>query len=206
MSNTSTESLQDLWSNVKFHLKEKLPPSAFQTFASSVTPVSYIENNLTISIPNLFSKNWFIDFCEKTLLESFSTDEKPLIISYTITPSTPKEEQLSIFESKNKDIESNELKQQFNPAYTFDSFVVGQNNRFAHASCMAVAKSPAETYNPLFIYGSVGLGKTHLLHAIAYQVYDHKPDASILLISCETFTNDMINAIKDKRFEDFREK
>eukprot|EP01047_Picozoa_sp_COSAG01_P000503 COSAG01_NODE_9_length_43729_cov_66.133463_40_plen_448_part_00 len=203
MKQLANLTLEGLWENIKTCLKQKLSPSAYQTFSASITPLSFQNYKLSISIPNTFSKNWFKDFCEKIIIETFETDGQQLIFEYKITPDSPQEnEQLSIFDQKPVEKKGS----QFNPNYTFDSFVVGQNNRFAHASCMAVAKSPAQSYNPLFIYGSVGLGKTHLLHAIAHQVYEHTPNANILLVSCETFTNDMINAIKDKRFDWFREK
>jgi len=91
-----------------------------------------------------------------------------------------------------------------NPRYTFDSFIVGSSNRLAHAACLAVAEHPAQAYNPLFLYGGVGLGKTHLLHAIGNLVIDINPDITVLYVSSEKFTNDMINAIRRQNTEDFR--
>lgn len=93
-----------------------------------------------------------------------------------------------------------------NPAYTFDNFVVGPSNRFTHAATQAVAKSPGEIYNPLFIYGGVGLGKTHLLHAIGHYVKSKKSDAKILYVSTETFMNEVIEAIGKGTLEEFRER
>lgn len=92
------------------------------------------------------------------------------------------------------------------PKYTFDSFVIGNSNRFAHAACIAVAESPAKAYNPLFIYGGVGLGKTHLMHAIGNYILSQNKDAKILYLSSETFTNELINSIKDDKNEEFRSK
>ena len=93
-----------------------------------------------------------------------------------------------------------------NPKYTFDSFVVGNNNRFAHAAALAVAEAPATSYNPLFIYGGVGLGKTHLMHAIGNEILRNNKSANILYVTSEKFTNQLINAIKDNKNEQFRSK
>ena len=93
-----------------------------------------------------------------------------------------------------------------NPKYTFDTFVVGNNNRFAHAAALAVAEAPATSYNPLFLYGGVGLGKTHLMHAIANEILVHNKNTSILYVTSEKFTNQLINAIKDNKNEQFRNK
>ena len=93
-----------------------------------------------------------------------------------------------------------------NPKYTFDTFVIGSGNRFAHAASLAVAEAPAKAYNPLFIYGGVGLGKTHLMHAIGHYVLEHNPNAKVVYLSSEKFTNEFINSIRDNKAVDFRNK
>lgn len=98
------------------------------------------------------------------------------------------------------------LNSNLNPKYTFESFVVGNNNRFAHAAALAVVEAPATSYNPLFLYGGVGLGKTHLMHAIANEILVHNKNTSILYVTSEKFTNQLINAIKDNKNEQFRNK
>ena len=98
------------------------------------------------------------------------------------------------------------LNSNLNPKYTFESFVVGNNNRFAHAAALAGAEAPATSYNPLFLYGGVGLGKTHLMHAIANEILVHNKNTSILYVTSEKFTNQLINAIKDNKNEQFRNK
>ncbi len=93
-----------------------------------------------------------------------------------------------------------------NPKYTFDSFVIGNSNRFAHAASLAVAESPAKAYNPLFIYGGVGLGKTHLMHAIGHYILNNNPKSQVVYVSSEKFTNELINSIKDDKNVEFRNK
>ncbi len=93
-----------------------------------------------------------------------------------------------------------------NPKYTFDSFVIGNSNRFAHAASLAVAESPAKAYNPLFIYGGVGLGKTHLMHAIGHYILHNNPKSQVVYVSSEKFTNELINSIKDDKNVEFRNK
>src|SRR5204863_3302596 len=92
----------------------------------------------------------------------------------------------------------------FNTKYTFDSFVIGSSNRFAHAAALAVAEAPAQAYNPLFIYGSTGLGKTHLLQAVAQYVAEHSSSLSVRYVTSEAFVNDFINSLRDKRIEGFK--
>ena len=91
-----------------------------------------------------------------------------------------------------------------NPKYTFDTFVVGSNSRFSHAAALAVGKMPGQAYNPLFLYGGVGLGKTHLMHAIGHEILRHSPNLSIKYLSCEKFTNDVISSIREDRMDIFR--
>lgn len=93
-----------------------------------------------------------------------------------------------------------------NPKYTFDTFVVGNNNRFAHATALVVAESPADSYNPLFIYGGVGLGKTHLMHAIGHYILSQKPSTRVKYVTCELFMNEMVNSLNKKTQTEFREK
>ena len=93
-----------------------------------------------------------------------------------------------------------------NPRYTFDTFVVGNNNRFAHSAALAVAESPGEVYNPLFIYGGVGLGKTHLMHSIAHHIINNRPDLRVLYVTSEKFTNELIDSLKHDKNKEFRDK
>lgn len=122
-----------------------------------------------------------------------------------------KEEELAndIIKNKDQDGPSEEAesnKSTLNPKYTFETFVVGNNNRFAHAAALAVGNEPSNSYNPLFLYGGVGLGKTHLMHAIGNRILENNKNANVLYVTSEKFTNQLINAIKDNKNEVFRNK
>lgn len=197
--------MHDIWSEVINCLQSNLSTTGFQTFLSSSKLVHIDEHSLTIEVPNSFSREWMRDTCEPIIREKIPDIGYNTIFHYTIleNQATQEEQQLTIFSdtlNKKKDID------QFNPKYTFDNFVVGHNNRFAYASCEAVSNLPAKAYNPLFIYGSVGLGKTHLIHAIGRSICHSFPNMKTKLVSCEKFTNDLINSIRDKKVELFRQK
>ena len=181
-------------------------PPGFQTFLSSAVPKQFQNNILTITVPNTFSKNWVKEKCEP-IMQRYLIDpqELAILIDYDIAAApAPEIDQLDMFDAQPA-AEQVEDTQYFNPNYTFDLFVVGHNNRFAHAASEAVGKAPAKAYNPLFIYGSVGLGKTHLMHAIGHQIKQTNPRLKLSLVTSEKFTNDLINSIKDKKMDKFRQ-
>jgi chromosomal replication initiator protein len=198
--------LEFLWENIVNGLRPKLSGPGFQTFVSSTSPLSYKQGILTLQVANSFSKDWIKQNCESLIREIHTHPDTPIVmLTYVIAEFAPSEEavhQPSLFERPR----SREFVQNFNDKYSFENFIVGHNNRFAYAASEAVSKAPAKAYNPLFIYGSVGLGKTHLLHAIGLRILATTPSANVVFVSSEKFTNDMINAIKDKKVEQFREK
>ena len=115
----------------------------------------------------------------------------------------------TIIADKKSNVSDTELEnnhQTLNPKYTFETFVVGNNNRFAHAAALAVGNEPGKSYNPLFLYGGVGLGKTHLMQAIGNRILENNPKSNVLYVTSEKFTNQLINAIKDSKTEMFRNK
>ena len=114
--------------------------------------------------------------------------------------------EIIINDSNNSSAEVELNKSTLNPKYTFETFVVGNNNRFAHAAALAVGNEPSNSYNPLFLYGGVGLGKTHLMHAIGNRILENNKNANVLYVTSEKFTNQLINAIKDNKNEFFRNK
>ena len=195
--------MQEMWGKIKDCLKENLSGAGYQTLISSTKPVSFTDNIFSIEVPNTFSKEWIKDKCEPILRDKVEDVGFEIIFEYIINEQDDnEEEQLSIFEPQKNLKKEN----QFNPKYNFDSFIVGHNNRFAYASAEAVSKAPAKAYNPLFIYGSVGLGKTHLQHAIGQKIEDNFPDLTLKIVSCEKFTNELIQSIRNRSVDNFRKK
>ena len=151
-----------------------------------------------VTINELFDDSYEIEFISKSQAASVSNENLPINNDNDLL-ALQKKDALT-----NRILEAN-----INPKYTFDSFVVGASNNFAHAYALAVAESPAEMFNPLFIYGGVGLGKTHLMHAIANFILEHNENAKVLCVTSEVFTNELINAIRDEKqsaVNEFRQK
>ena len=200
----SNRELKEIWKKITTCLEQHLSPTSIQTFNSSSTPLSYNEGILTIQVPNEFSKEWIKDKCEPVIRDFIPDASTTLLFNYTIKETKRDDSDQLSFLTPHP--EAKVIPPTFNPKYSFDNFIVGHNNRFAYASSEAVSKSPAKAYNPLFIYGSVGLGKTHLIHAIALKILETNPSKSIKLVSSERFTNELINSIKDKKVDQFRGK
>ena len=167
----------------------------------------------TVEVANDFCEVWLKDNYH-TLLEDVLTQVtgRPLQVKFKVANTTPQVEAAkatSAPKPKAADtavVERSSLDHSFNPKYTFETFVVGNNNNFAHAAALAVAQAPGKSYNPLFLYGGVGLGKTHLLHAIGQFVAFHKKGARVAYVSSEKFTNEYIDAIQNNQLVKFRKK
>ena len=198
--------LQDLWDKTLNIIKNGITEVSFNTWIKSITPLSLENNTIKLSVPNDLTRgvlnNKYKDQIIRTL--KIITSKK-----YNIEFLVSEEEALTLDES-NDTKKTSKIKKEsinmLNPKYTFDSFVVGNSNRFAHAASLAVAESPAKAYNPLFIYGGVGLGKTHLMHAIGHYILKSNPSSKVVYVSSEKFTNELVNSIKDDKNVEFRNK
>lgn len=200
------EKIDELWQKILDEMKSKISKPSYETWLSQTTVKGLVDRQLTVLVPNEFIKNWLDQRYREvidTLLYEISGFE--LSVKFEI-----EDEQAEILSNQNKEEkiikDDQDYGQMLNPKYTFDTFVVGAANRFAHAAALAVAEAPAKSYNPLFIYGGVGLGKTHLMHAIGHYVKEYHPHLKVIYLSSEKFTNEFINAIMDNKAESFRNK
>ncbi len=213
----------DLWDRCLENLKKDLNRQSFETWFKP-TKASVTENNtLKVQVPNEFFRDWIRDHYQPQIQKALrALHPEQLEIQFEIETITLHQTALSLPGSTEKPVievvEKPRLSMPtptkaagdsefiLNTKFNFESFVVGNSNRFAHAACLAVAESPARSYNPLFIYGGVGLGKTHLLQAIGNFVVEQNPNIKVLYISSEKFMNDFIQAIQSGRHQDFRNK
>jgi chromosomal replication initiator protein len=199
--------LEDIWFRTLEILKEELSRPSFETWLKSTQLLEFDGNNIIISVPNEFAKDWLETRYYNLIKNTLQLITKQEIELYFVLPSengkirSKKKLPKSVYEMT-AETDSTLL----NPKYNFETFVIGNNNRFAHAASLAVAEAPAKAYNPLFIYGGVGLGKTHLMHAIGHYVLDHSQNYKVLYVSSEKFTNELINSIRDDKTVEFRNK
>lgn len=205
------ENITDLWNKALAEIEKKISKPSFETWLKSTKAHSLKGDTLVIIAPNEFARDWLDSRYAHLISETiYDITGEELNIKFII-PHNQSEEDLHVQSTSKKQRKAEEEQTDFpqnmlNPKYTFDTFVIGSGNRFAHAASLAVAEAPAKAYNPLFIYGGVGLGKTHLMHAIGHYVIEHNPSAKVVYLSSEKFTNEFINAIRDNRADDFRNK
>ncbi|MEN2766782.1 chromosomal replication initiator protein DnaA [Ornithinibacillus xuwenensis] len=202
------ENIHDLWKATLVKIEEKISKPSFDTWLKNTKAESLEGSTLTISAPNEFARDWleeqYTQLISNIVLEI--TGSK-LAIKFIIPESIIEEDDIKPEPKPIPQInDAHDGKTMLNPKYTFDTFVIGSGNRFAHAASLAVAEAPAKAYNPLFIYGGVGLGKTHLMHAIGHYVLEHNKNAKVVYLSSEKFTNEFINAIMDNKTINFRNK
>jgi chromosomal replication initiator protein len=212
---------EQAWQSVLGQLQMEMPRASFDTWVRDTKPISYQNGNLVIGVRNAYARDWLenrlastvsrllvgivnasvnVDFVVNGNEYDPVLEEKPSVRLQSDSSS-------HAYAMGDRSVDVYELPSRpsnMNPRYLFETFVVGSGNRLAHAACQAVAEKPARAYNPLFLYGGVGLGKTHLLHAIGNAC--HQRGLNVLYVSSEEFTNDMINAIRTHTNQAFREK
>ncbi len=199
------EELNELLTKAKELLKNEVTKIAYETWIRDLDIESADNNNVVLVASNAFQKESILSRYHDLFKNTFNyiTNRNCEITVILKDDITEEELQASKQLTNNQNSYPNST---LNPKYTFDSFVVGNSNRFAHAAALAVAEAPATAYNPLFIYGGVGLGKTHLMQAIANEILVNNRNAKILYVTSENFTNQLINAIKDGKNQMFRNK
>ncbi len=208
---------EQAWQSVLGQLQMEMPRASFDTWVRDTKPVSYQDGTLTVGVSNAYARDWLENRLASTVNRLLigilnSSVDVSFIVNGNEAESTVDEAphpsgKLEPFDrTQDRPVSASDQPRNLsiNPRYVFDTYVVGSGNRLAHAACLAVAEKPARAYNPLFLYGGVGLGKTHLLHAIGNAC--HGRGLNVLYVSSEEFTNDMISAIRTHTNQAFREK
>jgi chromosomal replication initiator protein len=195
------------WDTISQRLRESLNASTFANWFGAATPLEQAHGRLVVGVPNEFTKTW-IEGHFGSLLNAAAA-EQDLVLELRVAVS---EAVAAARDSGATGAEADDdaapaaapILGGLNPRYTFDLFVIGPSNRFAHAAALAVAESPAQAYNPLFIYGSTGLGKTHLLQAVGQYVLQQHPHLSVRYVTTETVLNEFVDALRDKNTAGFK--
>jgi chromosomal replication initiator protein len=193
-----------LWGEVSERLRGSLNESTYRSWFSEVSGREAADGAFTLVCPNNFTREWiedhFLGLISAAVRDVTGGEGRiHLAVDERARHNEPRSESLDLLEARSQGAG-------LNPKYTFDLFVIGSSNRFAHAATLAVAEVPAQAYNPLFIYGGTGLGKTHLLQAVAHYVMEHSRHLSVRYVTSETFMNDFINSLRDKRIEGFKQR
>lgn len=200
--------INNLLTEAKELVREELSELSFKTWILPLDISSVYDNNITLIAKDQFTKESIETRFKDLISNAFNIIlQKNCNIEIVLKDDLQtKEENSKNLNIQNVSYTANYANTFLNKNYSFDTFVVGDNNRFAHAAALAVAESPATAYNPLFLYGGVGLGKTHLMHSIGNEILRKNPSMKVLYVTSENFTNDFVNSIKDKSMEKFKQK
>ncbi len=198
--------IKTLWEQAGQRLKESLGKTTFDTWILPLVPRLQDTSHLVLQAPDAFFEDWVTKHYKQNIEETVrSLTKQTLTITFETNPKSAEQASRAPAVKTGLGTEP-QSSGNLNPRYTFENFVVGPSNRHAHAYSLAVAESPAKTYNPLFIYGGVGLGKTHLMQAICHQIKKQAGSAKICYITSERFTNELIDAIQHRSTNNFRQK
>lgn len=202
--------IEELLTKAKELLRPELNQIAFTTWIQPIQINSIEDTTITLYVPSDVHKNMiegrYLPLIQTTFAFLTNINYTILITCHATDPNSDLQNSTNSMNMQNRPLGNLYNKSNLNPKYTFDSFVVGENNRFAHAAALAVSEAPGTAYNPLFLYGGVGLGKTHLMHSIGNEILKHNPNASILYVTSEQFNNHLIAGIKEGKMENFRAK
>ncbi|WP_105956881.1 chromosomal replication initiator protein DnaA [Apilactobacillus quenuiae] len=196
-----------LWEKIRDAFEDNVSTTTYSTWIETVKPVSLEGNQLTLELPSPLHRDYWKDKLSDQLVEyAYKITKKDIIPNFVLEDEIRNEKKDS-FDPIDEDTKSSNLMKNthLNTNYTFESFVIGKGNQMAHAAALVVSEDPGKMYNPLLLYGGVGLGKTHLMHAIGNKIIKDNPDANIKYITSESFTNDFINAIQNHKTESFRQ-
>ena len=197
-----------LWAEAQAEIKERIGKQNYDTWIRPIQFVSRNKNELVVAVANKFFRDWvgqnYLDDLESVVSAIAKHDLKVVIaVEQNGDEAKPQEK---IQRKDDKERERQPRQSHLVQKYTFDNFVIGTSNQFAHAACMAVANQPGEHYNPLFIYGGVGLGKTHLVNAIGHQAAARRPNLKIVYLSSESFMNELISSLRRDKMDEFKKK
>ncbi len=196
--------ISDVWNQVLERAKHEIKSQTFETWIKPIKPADLNNQQFKVEVPNRFFKDWieehYFDYLEKLIQDITS---QPIELGVSIEQQL-EEDKKPMVRNRIPRKEISIAPKNLNLKYTFENYVIGPNNRFCYAACVAISETPAQTYNPLFIYSGVGLGKTHLLHALGHAVLEKYPEKKVLYISCEQFTNQLIDAIQNRNTIKFR--
>ena len=200
----------NLWEEILSRIETKVNRHSFYTWFRPTTFVTDDRTSVTVRVPNGLFKAWLTKHYSSVINEAMSELKRPNLTVHFLSD-TPDNPAVQLGPEEAAALETGAAATVpgpagLNPRYTLDTFIVGTSNQFAHAACRAVAEAPSRSYNPLFIYGGVGLGKTHLMHAVGQYVLKHDRTLKLTYISAERFMNEMINAVRYDRILDFRER
>ena len=214
-------SAEEVWEVALGELQLQVTEANYETWLKDTVGVGYHGNQFSVGVPNVFIAEWLEkrlrSLIRKTLM-GVTGQKSRLQVRFQVLPSQPDDSSSTVISSD--DASPGEVRTiappvnhdaglsqpRLNPRYSFDSFIVGSSNRLAYAAALGVAESPGHSYNPLFIYGGVGLGKTHLLHAIGHLILGSNSPTRIVYVTGEQFTNDFINSIRERKTDEFRNK
>ena len=202
---------EDLWEEISGRLREALSGGTYSKWFGDVRELTIEGETLVLTVPSEFTRDWidghFLGLIGAAVRDIVGFERRLEIrVANDAEASTEGHAGSEGVVPMVQRLPGRPESGGFNAKYTFDSFVIGSSNRFAHAAALAVAEAPAQAYNPLFIYGHTGLGKTHLLHAVANYVGRHSANLTVRYVTSETFVNDFINSLRDKRIEGFKQR